>query len=142
MQVINKKCTENQTRNIIRFAATSTDVRKQKIMDLVNQIKHNQSKTIQGFGLNVGNDFVKAPARLLDAPKIQYAANKIVQPQRGVWSSERMEFLITDNSKVTWGILNTSFRTKPNEVDDLARMVIIKRKLCWFQNVNFYLIFC
>lgn len=125
LQVINKKCTENQTRSIIRFAATSTDIRKQKIMDLVNQIKHNQSATIQGFGLSLGNDFVKAPARLLDAPKIQYAANQFVQPQKGVWSSERMEFLITDDSKVTWGILNTSYRTKPNEVDDLARMVII-----------------
>lgn len=64
-QVINKKCTENQTRNIIRTAATSTDDRKQKIMNLLRQITHNQSPVIQGFGLNVDGDFIKVPARQL-----------------------------------------------------------------------------
>lgn len=65
LQVINKKCTENQTRNIIKTAATSTDVRKQKIMALLQKITHNQSPVIRGFGLSIDGDFTKVPARLL-----------------------------------------------------------------------------
>lgn len=122
LQVINKKCTENQTRNIIRFAATSTDVRKQKIMDLINQIKHNQSPIIKGFGLSLGTDFVKVPPRLLDPPKIQYK-NKTLQPQKGVWRGEGMEFLVPKYTATKWGILNTNFRTQQNELNDLAGQV-------------------
>lgn len=32
-QAVMKRCTEMQTRNMIKVAATSTDVRRQKIMD-------------------------------------------------------------------------------------------------------------
>jgi eukaryotic translation initiation factor 2C len=38
-QVINKKMNDIQTSNMIKYAATSTDVRKQKIMDAVCFIK-------------------------------------------------------------------------------------------------------
>lgn len=123
LQVINKKCTENQTRNIIRFAATSTDVRKQKILDLINQIKHNQSPTIKGFGLSLGTDFVKVSARLLDPPKIQYGKNISLQPKRGVWTGEGKEFLVPKYTPTKWGILNTNFRTQQNELNDLAGQV-------------------
>lgn len=64
-QVINKKCTENQTRAIIKIAATSTDLRKQKIMNLLRQITHNQSPVIRGFGLSIDGDFTKVQPRLL-----------------------------------------------------------------------------
>lgn len=119
--MINKKCTENQTRNIIRFAATSTDERKKKIMDLVNQIRHNNSSTIQGFGLGIDTNFTKVPARQLEAPKIQYG-NRTLVPSRGVWRGEGMQFLMPERA-TAWSILNTNFRTKQNELNDLAQMV-------------------
>ncbi|XP_055305200.1 protein argonaute-2-like [Sitodiplosis mosellana] len=120
-QVINKKCTENQTRNIIRFAATSTDDRKQKIMKLLSQIRHNNSQTIQGFGLGVDANFAKVPARLLDPPVIEYS-NKTMKPSRGVWRGENSAFLLPQAAN-EWSILNTNFRTKPNELKDLAKML-------------------
>lgn len=119
--MINKKCTENQTRNIIRFAATSTDERKNKIMDLLRQIKHNNSSTIQGFGLGIETEFTKVPARLLDAPNIQYG-NKIVTPSKGVWRGESMQFLFPEEA-TAWSILNTNYRTRMNELQELAQMV-------------------
>lgn len=63
--MINKRCTENQTRSIIRVAATSTDIRKQKIMALLEKITHNESPVIRGFGLSIDTEFAKVPARLL-----------------------------------------------------------------------------
>lgn len=120
--MINKKCTENQTRNIIKEAATSTDIRKQKIMNLLNQIRHNESQTIRGFGLGIDENFVKVPARQLYPPVIQYG-NSTLKPSKGVWRGENMKFLMPQNMPTEWSILNTNMRTRQNELDDLARMV-------------------
>lgn len=87
----------------------------------MNQIRHNQSSTVRGFGLQVDANFAKVPARLLDPPAIQYKNRKIT-PSRGVWRGENMEFLMPEAAN-EWGILNTNFRTKQNELNDLAGMV-------------------
>lgn len=80
-QVINKKCTENQTRNIIKIAATNTDTRKQKIMDLLRKITHNQSPVIRGFGLNIEGEFTKVPVRQLGTTTFESFHSK---PQNNV----------------------------------------------------------
>lgn len=118
-QAINRRCTENQTREIIKVAATSTDVRKQKIMELLDQIKHNQSPIIRGFGLELDTKFAKVQARCLDAPKILYAGNKLVDVKNGVWRGEGMPFLIPESAN-KWAILNANQRTRNNELQDLA----------------------
>lgn len=100
-------------------------------MNLINQIHHNQSPTIKGFGLSLDEKFVKVPARLLDAPKIQYA-NGTVQPQKGAWRGENMKFLDpmgTNTCKIKWGILNTNYRTNDIEIKEFASMVWIIRVL-------------
>lgn len=74
--MINKKCTETQTRNIIKTAATSTDVRKDKIMNLLRQITHNQSPVIRGFGLGIEGEFTKVPARQLGTTRLQNSIAK------------------------------------------------------------------
>ncbi len=125
-QAINRKCTENQTRTIIKEAATSTDSRKQKIMALLDKVKHNQSPIIRGFGLAVDMNFAKVSARCLTAPKIQYADNKLVEVKNGVWRGEGMPFLIPESAN-KWAILNANQRTRPDELQDLARMVFSRR---------------
>jgi len=121
-QAINKKCTENQTRNIIRFAATSTDARKVKIMQLVNEISHNRSPIIRGFGLEVDMNFAKVQARCLIAPRIQYAQNKSVEVTNGVWRGEGMPFLLPESAN-KWAILNANPRTRNIELQELSDSV-------------------
>lgn len=133
-QVINKKCTTNQTKNIIDHAATNTNTRKDKIMNLIEQINHNGSQTIGGFGLNVDAKFVKVPARQLDAPSIEYANFKMVQPFKGAWNMEDRKnqiencFLMAETN-AKWGILNTNvgqrqrFPTTSYELNKLTKMV-------------------
>lgn len=91
-------------------------------MDLLNQIRHNQSSIIKGFGLSVGTDFTKAPARLLDAPNIQYG-NKMITPSRGVWRGENMLFLRPESGKVQWAILNTHNRTSQRDLEEFGNNV-------------------
>lgn len=121
-QAINRKCTEEQTRNVIKIAATSTDTRKTKIMALLDQIKHNQSPIIRGFGLEVDSDFAKVQARCLAAPTIEYANNKLIQVRNGVWRGEGMPFLIPESAN-KWAILNANQRTRNDELNELAASV-------------------
>lgn len=72
---------------MIKVAATSTDVRRKKIMDLLRGINHNACPTLQQFGVNVATEFSTINARVLDAPKLEYAGKKIVQPSKGVWNA-------------------------------------------------------
>lgn len=118
---MNKKCTENQTRNLIREAATNTEVRKSKIMDLLRTIRHNNAPIIQGFGLKIATDFAKVPARKLDAPEIQYK-NDSVKVTKGVWKVDNQQFLIPEKAS-NWAIINFSSRIQRNQVDDLAKQV-------------------
>lgn len=118
---MNRKCTENQTRNLIREAATNTEVRKNKIMDLLRTISHNNAPIIQGFGLQIATDFAKVPARKLDAPEIQYQ-NSCARVNKGVWKIENQQFLIPEKAS-NWAIINFSNRTRRNHLDELAKQV-------------------
>lgn len=91
-------------------------------MDLLNKIKHNQSPIIRGFGLELDTNFAKVPARCLDAPKIQYSGNRLVEVKNGVWRGEGMPFLIPESAN-KWAILNANQRTRNDELQDLARIV-------------------
>ncbi|KAG4066948.1 hypothetical protein HA402_007696 [Bradysia odoriphaga] len=118
-QAINRKCTENQTRKIIRIAATSTDVRKSKIMEMLGKIQHNQSPIVRSFGLELDTNFAKVQGRCLKAPSIVYGNNRLVEVKNGVWRGEGMPFLIPESVN-KWAILNVNQRTRNDELNDLA----------------------
>ncbi|XP_037046508.1 protein argonaute-2-like [Bradysia coprophila] len=118
-QAINRKCTENQTRKIIRVAATSTDVRKSKIMDMLDKIQHNESPIVRSFGLELDTNFAKVQARCLKAPSIVYGNGKLVEVKNGVWRGEGQPFLIPESAN-KWAILNVNQRTRNNDLNELA----------------------
>lgn len=91
-------------------------------MELLNKVQHNQSPIIRGFGLELDTNFAKVPARCLNAPKIQYSGNKLVEVKNGVWRGEGMPFLIPESAN-KWAILNANQRTKNNELQELAEIV-------------------
>lgn len=106
---------------MIREAATPTDIRKKKIMDILNQIKYNGANSVQGFGLRVADQFAEIPARILDAPTLQYK-NKTIRPARGEWRPENYEFIVPQQN-VNWGVLILDNRVQENKVRELCSMV-------------------
>lgn len=109
---------------MIRYAATSTDVRKQKIMDILRQIDYNRSETVQGFGLNVDNNFTEVDARILKPPQLQYGNNARIIPRDGVWRPDGKQF-ITPMGAMKWAFLKIDFRTQRNALQSLGQMVNI-----------------
>lgn len=118
-----RKCNEEQTRHMIRESATSTDLRKQKIMNILSKIAHNSSKCLNQFGLSVANDFTQIPARILDPPMLEYSGNKTAKPQKGVWNPAGT-FLFPKNIE-NWAIFCLDARTNDNALYNIGNKVKI-----------------
>lgn len=79
---------------MIRFAATSTNVRKRKIMDMLQYFNLNASKIVQSFGIKIDLNFIKVPIRVLPSPIIEYLNGQTVNVKRGGWMMDKQQFLI------------------------------------------------
>ncbi|XP_076639294.1 argonaute 2 isoform X2 [Colletes latitarsis] len=116
-QVTQRKTDEVQTSKVIRYAATDTHTRKQKIMNGFAKMRLDQQPTLmKEFNLSVQGEFEKVPARVLQAPKLKYKENE-VNVFKGVWRADK--FLhsceLPDNS---WTILNLDKYVQDRELYD------------------------
>lgn len=107
---------------MIKLSATSTDVRKQKIMDILNKLKPGNSETVKQFGLQISSDFTAVNARILNPPTLEYGQARTIIPRDGVWRGEGIPFLAPQNATV-WGCVIFDERTRRNDVDDFCKMV-------------------
>lgn len=110
LQALNRRIPEKCVANLIRHAATSTDVRKKKIFELLSKFNYNAIPAIQEFGVHVGNQFQKVDARMLPPPTLDYK-NCTITPAQGFWRSERNKFIEPPSETKTWGVLNLDRRT-------------------------------
>ncbi|KAL3273105.1 hypothetical protein HHI36_014559 [Cryptolaemus montrouzieri] len=90
-QPVNRKMTEGQTSSMIKYAATSTTVRKDKIMKSSNDTRHNDDLCIRQFSFCIGNEFEQIQARVL-APSVWEYDKRTVMPSKGVWRQENVKF--------------------------------------------------
>lgn len=118
-QAVQRKMTEEQTRNMIRYSATSTDVRKEKIMRAIDTANYNASPTVREFNFSVGSTFEKLDARVLTPPAIQYG-NGQVRVARGEWRNDRNVY-VTGAVINKWTVVCADRDCK--EMDNFARMV-------------------
>ncbi|KAF7267279.1 hypothetical protein GWI33_019470 [Rhynchophorus ferrugineus] len=86
-QPLRGKSNNAQTRKMIRYAATSTDVRKARIQDALKTADYNSSPAVREFNITVGNDFQQLQARVLNSPALKYGNDRTVNVSEGRWSS-------------------------------------------------------
>lgn len=121
LQAVKKKCTENQTSAMIREAATRTDVRKQKIIDLLRTLNPNASRAVQQFGLRLNTSFANVKARVIGPPMLEYGGKTMVKPKFGVWRAENFAFIAPQEATV-WGVL-TLTRVDRSLVENFCQTV-------------------
>lgn len=127
-QDIKRKMNEIQTSKMIRYAATNTDVRKNKIMTAVQKVKYNENRVIREFGFSVSNEFETVNARVLPPPTLTYADSKPVTPSKGTWRGDSCKFF--DGASLTkWTVACLDFRTRQDSLGRLASMVGIDHYL-------------
>lgn len=125
-QATNKKCTPNAVAQMIKYSATSTDERKQKIQKLLNEIDYARPNSeVRGFGIDVDKKFQHVDGRVIEPPELKYINGK-VKPQRGVWNGRA--FLETQGNPVKWAIINCDDRTTVQQVMELKRNILSESK--------------
>ncbi|XP_060818743.1 protein argonaute-2-like isoform X1 [Bombus pascuorum] len=114
-QVLRKKLDEAQTAKMIRETATSADTRKQKILSSFANMKLNdQPSLLNEFHFSVHGQFEKVPARVLEAPKLQYNARQ-VNVFKGTWRADK--FLIPCNlPENSWTMLNLNANVRDTDL--------------------------
>ncbi|XP_037940130.1 protein argonaute-2 isoform X2 [Teleopsis dalmanni] len=94
-QAINKKNSSRQIQKLIRYAATSTNERKERIMDLLTRYQHNANSIITAFGIKIDPRFIVVSMRILNAPKLEYFQKETVSCFKGAWRADKEQFIIT-----------------------------------------------
>ncbi|KAG7199076.1 hypothetical protein KM043_017975 [Ampulex compressa] len=117
-QAVQRKLDENQTSTMIKYAATNTETRKEKIMKAFAALRLNDNPSMKDeFRLSVQGQMEKVPARVLNPPKLLY--DKEVRVSKGVWRAGK--FLnargLEDN---TWTILNLNNRVREQDLYTLS----------------------
>ncbi|KAH8327411.1 hypothetical protein KR074_011058, partial [Drosophila pseudoananassae] len=131
-QALNRKDGANQVANMIRFAATSTNERKAKIMHLLEFFKHNLDPTISRFGIRINNDFIVVHTRTLNAPQLEYKDNRWASPRNGSWRMDNLKFLEPKSKSHKWAILyyggDPRRQMHFNQVSEFERMMLSQSK--------------
>lgn len=138
-QVVNKKCTEKQTAEMIRHTAVNTDQRKRNIGEQVNLMNYNGSATLAAFGIKLDDkNFLKVLARQLPPPKIAYS-NGPITPSKGQWN---MGNFLNSAVCLKWCILNTDSYLDPSKLNAFIRQVCTKALICWKSRQTKHILFC
>ncbi|KAH8379008.1 hypothetical protein KR009_002612 [Drosophila setifemur] len=104
-QALNRKDGATQVSNMIKFAATSTNDRKKKIVNLLNFFNHNLDPTISRFGIRIGADFIMVHTRTLSPPQVEYKGNNCCSVRNGSWRMDNMAFLEPKPVLHKWAVL-------------------------------------
>ncbi|XP_041452382.1 protein argonaute-2 [Drosophila obscura] len=122
-QLLNRKDPVAQVAAMIKYAATSTNQRRAKIMHMLSFFKHNLDPTIARFGIRLESDFITVDTRLLEAPMVEYKGNCLLSVKNGAWCMERAKFYATKPNDHKWAIIYGG-QMMYNQVEDFKEHVL------------------
>ncbi|KAG8529183.1 uncharacterized protein KY384_005818 [Bacidia gigantensis] len=100
------KLNENQTSNMIKFAATRPAKRLEGIREGLGHLKWDQDPFLMKYGLKIDREMTRSDARVLDPPEVQYAKNTTAKPgYTGRWDLRGKVFLKPNPIPLqSWGV--------------------------------------
>ncbi|XP_023215480.1 protein argonaute-2-like isoform X3 [Centruroides sculpturatus] len=88
----NKKLTDRQTSDMIRYTARPPAKKFQDIKQTVNAMMQDFQPFSREFGIRVSTDFLKCTGRVLDPPEVMYDGSETVKPSNGSWNMVNKKF--------------------------------------------------
>ncbi|CAG8434509.1 675_t:CDS:2, partial [Scutellospora calospora] len=84
-----RKFDDKQTADMIKFTCQPPHMRANKINQGVEILNYRGNEYLQQFGMNVSNDMIVAPARIIPTPTLQYhpsSREPVLVPREGSWN--------------------------------------------------------
>ncbi|XP_023209689.1 protein argonaute-2-like isoform X4 [Centruroides sculpturatus] len=124
-QHCNKKLTEKQTSDMIRYTARPPAQRFNDIKESINAVLKDFEPFSREFGIRVSPKPVNFTGRVLNAPQITYQQNQAITPFNGSWDMKGKRFF-TGASIEKWMLLSfsTARFCDENALDNFVRMLI------------------
>ncbi|XP_059482470.1 protein argonaute-2-like [Neocloeon triangulifer] len=115
-QVTIKKLDEEQTRNMVRNAATKPYIRKKKIMDAFNSLELARDPCLAEFGIQVSGSMTPVDGRILNAPALKYQGEQEVRVQNGEWKMNNQKFQKPCRAIKSWAIVDLCGLRETNDI--------------------------
>ncbi|XP_022225407.1 protein argonaute-2 [Drosophila obscura] len=125
-QSVNRKDSTLQSAAMIKIAATSTNARRCKIMELLQYFSHNTDPTIARFGFRLQTDFVTVQTRTLSAPIIQYRNRATCMVRHGSWRNDCSHFYESKQKAHKWAIVHGGLNY--NKMRDLEQLILAQSR--------------
>ncbi len=121
----NKKLTEDQTAQMIRFTAVTPEERKKRIEDGLRSMSNafKQDPYAQEFGINVEGNMTTIPARMLDPPQLRYKGDKAdvnENPSNGKWRMNKGAKFVDSKDLIRWAIMDLA-GLQDQQIDTFVR---------------------
>ncbi|KAK5114408.1 hypothetical protein LTR85_010230 [Meristemomyces frigidus] len=104
-QPFNRLLTGDQTSDMLKFAARFPNLNAMSIAGTAQNIGNGQKlfrlrdtpgdpqvQSVQPWGFRIGVDMLTVPGRILEKPRISYAANKLLNTSNGSWNLANVKF--------------------------------------------------
>ncbi|XP_023220234.1 protein argonaute-2-like isoform X3 [Centruroides sculpturatus] len=88
----NKKLTDRQTSDMIRYTARPPAKRFEDIKQSVNAMMQDFQPFSREFGIRVSTNFLKCTGRVLDPPEVMYDGRETIRPSNGSWNMVNKKF--------------------------------------------------
>lgn len=120
-QAVQKKMQQDPQviRELIKYANTDTENRKNRIQNLRNSNKWNEHPSLKEFQITVSNKMQQLDGRVLRAPQLIYN-NGSVEVVEGVWESQKFQTAIRIDR---WMVLCLDKNCRPGDIGKLIQMV-------------------
>ncbi|KAK3807380.1 MAG: Piwi domain-containing protein [Benniella sp.] len=99
------KLNEDQTTAMIKSTTTRPHERSQRINGLCSMLDFRNNEYMKAFGMEVAREMTPVPARVLQAPQVQYRNNTSVIPQYGSWQLNPSRKMVEGKTLTSWGVL-------------------------------------
>lgn len=107
-----RKLNEQQTAQMIRLTCQTPEKRALKIASAMNELGHtlenvSESSLLTEFGVQLSNDMISVPARILDPPTIQYhptSREPLITPREGSWNL-RDKKVVQPATLCSWSVI-------------------------------------
>ncbi|KAF9921955.1 Protein argonaute 10 [Linnemannia zychae] len=104
-QPYKKKLSDEQVAAMLRAASMKPDARIQKIRQSFQTLDFRNNQFLQAFGMSISDRMADVPARVLPAPRIEFARGVKVDPRQGSWELNASQQYLGGATLRSWGII-------------------------------------
>ncbi|CAG8516305.1 10444_t:CDS:10 [Funneliformis caledonium] len=119
-----RKLNGKQTADMIKFTCQPPHIRANKIKQGFELLNYRNNEYLQNFGMNIGNEMIVVPARVLPVPNLQYhpsSREADFQPREGVWNL-RDKKVATGATLGSWSVV--AFGTEQEYPTDVVKKFV------------------